>query len=297
MSSGYKTFNNILNSYSIRERNTLKKILVQHDLLGILLNTHILISVDRKNISTQFNLSSLVSSLLIFIITKLNSIKDKEQKSKVEFYVISLAEKILHEYLRSSKESQQIIIAQICVAIKKTCKQCNFDFAPYSNLFNHKIQSLLLVNISNVTTSCQSINHNNRCHSIHWAENGKLFELIDLLKLKGYIVNKKEVFVFFQSFKIGIKVHWNDGKKYHLAYLLYRLFSENYVIISGNKGYFSCAEKVFCGLDGKPFKNNSLRKISSKINQDKVRYKPVIQAIDDIMKKISKGTNGLLHDY
>src|SRR5271157_3800032 len=81
-------------------------------------------------------------------------------------------------------------------------------------------------------------------------------------------------------------------KKYYMAYLLYRLFNENFAHIKRNRGYFRCAEKMFSDMAGKPYKLNSLKKISYKINKEKSKYLHVTKEVDSIIMKISTGTNG-----
>jgi len=119
---------------------------------------------------------------------------------------------------------------------------------------------------------------------IYWLKKGNLFELVDILKKKKYIRKRKELFDLFQSPLFDIKVHWNREKKYHLAYLLYRLFNEDYIRITGNRGYFCYAEWVFCDMEEKPFKKNSLKKISSKITIEKDKYSHVSKEVDDMSK-------------
>jgi hypothetical protein len=83
-------------------------------------------------------------------------------------------------------------------------------------------------------------------------------------------------------------VRWNGEKLYHLAYLLYCLCRKKYIIVTVGKGYFSYAERYFTDFDRNDLKQNSLKRLSSRVNKEKSRFAYVRKDIDKILAKISK---------
>jgi hypothetical protein len=288
-----KQFEEIIREYQLLYSTKVRKLLETHDLLNIMHSTCTLLSSGSGNPGEQLNISSLVSNFITITSGRISSIQCDSQKSKMEFILISLSEKILMEYMIKNSSQQKIIIPQVEEAIRTTCKQCNYNFGPFEKLLKYKVQSIALGFDKKENGIKIKTDNTGKCRSIHWLDKGKLFELIDLLKRKKYIKRKKEMFAFFQTPTNGLIVHCCTEKKYHIAYLLYRLFNENYARITGNRGFFCCAELMFTDMEGRPFKRNSLRKISSKICKDKERYSHIRKEVDSIISRITKGTNGL----
>jgi hypothetical protein len=121
---------------------------------------------------------------------------------------------------------------------------------------------------------------------IIWTGKGKLYLLVDILYQNNYIKSKREMFSFFIKPCSGRKTRWNADFKYLLAYLLFILYTENHIIITGNKGFFTCAENHFIDFDGNSFKKHSLKNIKLKIVNNPNRYSYITIEVDDIIKKI-----------
>jgi len=288
-----KPFNEIIKEYQLLNSAKVQELLETHDLLDIMQNTHLLLNLDSFKLGKRLNISSLVSNFLTISSARISSIQSEMQKTKVEYTLINLSEKILKEYIRKNYRYQRVIISQIEEAINTTCNQCRYDFGPYQKLLKYKMQSIKIKLDKTIKGSNTKVENTARGRSVYWLEKGKLYELVDILKKKKYIISTIDLFNFFQPSNNGIIVQWNPEKKYHMAYLLYRLFNENFARIRGNRGYFSCAEMMFSEIGGKPFKRNSLKKISSKICKEKERYSLVRKEVDAIITKITKRTNGL----
>lgn len=281
-----KSFEEIIKEHPLINNTTLKKTLESNDLLEMMQNTHMQLASSLNKPRKKLNIRSLILNILKVSSNKIMSISCNKQKSKIEFILISLSEIILREYIIKNVNQQQMIIPQIEEAIKITCNKCNYNLVPYEKLLKYKLQSLSISFDKKKDKKRIKTDSTEKCRSIYWLEKGKLFELVYILKKKNYIKSKKDLFAFFQSPKPGIIVQCNAKKKYHIAYLLYRLFNENYVCITGNKGYFCCAEMMFYDYEGNPFKRNSLKKISSKIFKNKEKYLHVRKEIDAIISKI-----------
>lgn len=288
-----KPFDEIIKEYPLVNSSKIKKILVANELYDIMQSTYSILSVECKENNNHFNFGSIVSNFVNLSSNKISAIHCKDQKKKIEHITLYLSEKFLMEFLVKIGKHPREIFPQIEEAIRTTCKQCNYSFLPYEKLFNYKEQSLLIKFDNEKDGSSVIIDKKIKCCSIHWLEKGKLFELVDILKKNKYIRRKKDLFAFFQSFNEEINVQWNKEKTYHMTYLLYRLFNENYARITGNRGYFRYAEMKFSDMEGIPFKPNSLKKISSKINTEKEKYSQIRKEVDGIIKRITKETNRL----
>ena len=264
-----------------------------YGLLEIIQSTYSLLKSDSCKPEEHLNIGNLVSNFLTVTSNKISLIKDVTQESEIEFLLINLSENILWEYMINKACRRQIITLQIEEAIRTTCQQCKYKLEPYEKLLTYTVFCLSPGIDKNGNRIKFKITNAGICHTIHWLDKGKLSELLDILKKMNYIKSTQELYAFFQPSNHGVIVRWNAEKKYHLAYLLHRLFNEKYARIKGNKGYFTCAEMMFIDMDGKPFKKDSLRKISSRICKEKDKYLDVRNEMDGILLKINNGTNGL----
>jgi hypothetical protein len=116
----------------------------------------------------------------------------------------------------------------------------------------------------------------------------QLAALVSTLKKKQCIKRQKDIYDLFQNPNDKVKVRWAAHCKPLLAHLLFRLFAEGYCCIRGTKGYFSYAEKHFVGFDGQPFAKDSLKKMSSKVNNYPGRYEDVRREAEVILQNMTK---------
>jgi len=119
-----------------------------------------------------------------------------------------------------------------------------------------------------------------------WHDKGDLKELIYQLVNAGYIRSKRELDNLFRDPLRCAKVRWNGEKLYHLAYLLYCLRRKKFIIVTIGKGYFRYAERFFTDFDRKDLKQNSLKRMSSRVNKEKSRFAYVRKDIDKILAQI-----------
>jgi len=130
--------------------------------------------------------------------------------------------------------------------------------------------------------------HDPRLCSLKWNDIGNLDYLVCILKERGYIWSKKELYRLFNNPGVDDMVRWKGDKLEYLALLLYRLYNEKYFIIKRGKGYLSYAEWYFTDFAGKKMKRKTLKYLSSEVNTNKIRYAYVHKEIDEIIKAISK---------
>jgi hypothetical protein len=119
-----------------------------------------------------------------------------------------------------------------------------------------------------------------------WTNKGNLDTLAEILKKKGYIRSKNEFKNLFLKHSYSTIVKWNGDKLEHLAYLLYRLYSEGYFILKDGKGYFTCAEKHFTDYNGNYFKKYALKKLCWRVNNDITKYAFIHREIGEILSCI-----------
>jgi hypothetical protein len=121
-----------------------------------------------------------------------------------------------------------------------------------------------------------------------WTGKGNLHYLIDILKERGYILVKKELYDLFKDPYNCPDVRWNGDKLEYLALLIYRLCNEGFITLKVNKGNFSFAERHFTDFAGNKIKKNTLKNLSYEMNADKSRYSYVHDEINEIIARISK---------
>lgn len=277
----------ILKEYQPAKDVDIQELLATHNLFDLVKTTYELLNVDSHKSESSSNLGCLVSNFITISSDRVSSIQSKSQKKKIEYILVGISEKILEEYLCINSNKFHIVIPQIYEAIRTTCTQCNFDFVPYEQLLNFRVQQILFKYEKEKIKSKRRNKHSVIGRSVVWQDKGKLFELADILKKKRIINRKEDLFILFQTIKPSVIVRINPEKKYFMTYLLSMLFKENFVRMIGNKGYFRYAEDMLTDMEGIPFKRNSLKKISSKIHNDKIKYFHVCKEVDAIINKIS----------
>ena len=120
-----------------------------------------------------------------------------------------------------------------------------------------------------------------------WTDKGNKHYLINILKEKGFILKSKELYDLFKDPYNCPDVRWNGDKWEYLALLLHRLCNEKFIILKVSKAYFRFAERHFTDFDNNKMKENALRKLCYRVNNEKTRYAYVHAEIDEIIKKIS----------
>lgn len=130
---------------------------------------------------------------------------------------------------------------------------------------------------------------NNKRVYFQWAGVGNIDRLSAELKNRNWIKSQSEFVKFFDKGTPNTKVRWNMNYKYELAYLLFRLKHDNLIRVVNSKGYFSLAEQYFVDFSKKTLGENSLKRLSSKISTNPIKYKDVIVQVEEIISKIYNG--------
>ena len=120
-----------------------------------------------------------------------------------------------------------------------------------------------------------------------WAKIGSIHLLAQILVERGFILKQKELYDLFKYPHNCPDVRWNGDKLEFLALLLHRLCNEKFIILKVSKAYFRFAERHFTDFDNNKMKENALRKLCYRVNNEKTRYAYVHAEIDEIIKKIS----------
>jgi len=134
--------------------------------------------------------------------------------------------------------------------------------------------------------------HTNSPCSLQWMEGEKiLYELACMLKEKGYIKSLREFYKLFDERCPDYYTRWKAEKFALLAYLLHILHENNIFITTGNKGYFSFAEKHIVDFKGNKLKKDLLKNLCTRVKAEEIRFALVRAEVDKIIKDILNKKN------
>lgn len=129
-------------------------------------------------------------------------------------------------------------------------------------------------------------NKNGKCPYVQWTNKTHIDKLSHELKSLNWIKSQSEFVKFFDIDIENSIVRWNMKYKYELAYLIYKLKEGYFIRTINSKGYFCIVENYFVGFSGEKFKNNTLKKLNSKITTESNKYIVVIEKIDNLISNI-----------
>jgi hypothetical protein len=259
----------------ILEKYRLSKII--DDTIQLLKNTHNQIS----------DISTISCCLLTTINHNISAVKKHDQKSKIEVLLADLIFEIYISFLNKSSFDAEKIIEEIIKSSTVTCNLCAYDFNVFKKLIDfYKLDSIIKHSNKNNFLKTSTDVDRKKCKLI-WNGKGRLEELIYQLQKRKLIKAKLNFFnLFIDEHAENTVVKWDFERKGHLAYLLYQLHAQNLIRLVSCKGYFIYAEMHFIGFDDKTLKKDSLKKLSSAMNNEPSKYRHIINEVDDIIKSI-----------
>jgi hypothetical protein len=259
----------------ILEKYRLSKII--DDTVQLLTNTHNQIS----------DISTISCCLLTTINHSIIAIKKHDQKLKIETVLTDLIFDIYIDFLNKSPFVPEKIIEEIIKNSTVTCNLGGYDFNIFKKLIDfYKLD--LIINHAHKKRYLKTLTGIERknCKLI-WNGNGRLEELIHQLRKRKLIKTKLNFFnLFLDQHAENTIVKWDFERKGHLAHLLHQLYTKNLIRLASCKGYFAYAEMHFIGFDDEALKKDSLKKLSSAMNTEPLKYKHIINEVDDIIKSI-----------
>ena len=241
---------------------------------------------DKAIVKDEVIIANIASGMLTSMYYKASKITDASKQHFALNNFARLTERLLIMLVSENIENSELIFKTLDKSLQITCMQYGYDFRMLTQFFDFEkikyvVDTMKAQKAEPITTAKVS-----KKQRYTWLQNGNLSLLVDALYRDNFIKNKRDFFDLFLKPKEDSKVKWNEERKQHLAYLLYRLFNSNYAKIEGTKGYFAYAEKHFVTYEEECFVANSLKKTSSHISLFPQEYKTVINDIEVMLEHI-----------
>lgn len=261
----------------------------------IILEKYRLAKIIDKTVQLLNNPNNQVSDIGIIsccLLTRINNnistIKKQGLKLKIELLLTDLTLKIYTDFLGITPLAPDEIIKEIIKSSSVTCNLFGYGF----NVFKQLIDFYNFNAVINYTNKSGYFKHsptvNRKKCKLIWNGKGRLEELIYQLQKRKLIKNKLNFFnLFLDDHAENILVKWDFERKWHLAYMLHQLYIKDLIRLVSCKGYFVYAEMHFIGFDGQVLKKDSLKRLSSSINTDPLKYANIINEVDDIIRAVT----------
>lgn len=243
------------------------------------------ISSDNKAPVTAIATSS--SNLLVSVNTQLTRISDLDEKRKIQVTVGKIGIRLLLSIVKLFPEQALEIFDQVKQALQQTSSLFNYDYNDIESLISLKefedlIQTLTGVKQANEITKIEP----SKEKLLLWTQRINIGILTSELKKRNWIKSQHKFAKLFEKPDKSLRVRWDMNYKYELAHLLLELKDGDF--IRPRKGFFLIIERYIVDFDGTTIPKNSLKKISSKITTDPVKYAEIIKTVDELIKLISK---------
>lgn len=226
-------------------------------------------------------ISSISSNLLVSINRKLEPIDQVETKRTIQGHASTLAIKIILNLVQQFPKSAVKILDAVNESLQTTAELFDYDIQIIENLLPIEQFSQFAETLS----AGRPEKTEKKSPSLVWNDRVNIGLLSWELKNLNWIKTQKQFCQLFE--KAGFQdVEFDLDKKYELAYLLFRLREEQFIKTTGNRGYFSIAEKRIIGMNGETLTPNSLKKMSSKISLQNHKYRAVVEVVDQIIQNI-----------
>ncbi|HTF80274.1 MAG TPA: hypothetical protein VL947_01060, partial [Cytophagales bacterium] len=208
-------------------------------------NNSIGILVDESIPKDEIVVASLTTGLLTSVNYKVRQLPETEHKNAILSLFAKLTERWLIMLVSENIDHSDAIFKSLEKSLRVACIQFGYEYKVLRQFFDFENIKLIVSSLKIQTMEVPQKAKRLRKQKYVWLEKGNLAELVDILLKQNFVKGKKEFFDLFLKSKDDHKVRWNEEKKFHLAHLLNRLFTENFARIEGNKGYFTYAEKHF----------------------------------------------------
>jgi len=261
-------------------------ILEKYQLSETIDNTIQLLNAKHNQVS---DIGVISCCLLTRVNHNISAIKKPDQKIKIEVLLTDLIFKIYIDFLNNTPFDPEKIVEEIIKSSYVTCDLFGYDFNTFKKLIDfYKLNSIINQPGKKAQAGASLSNTDKRKCKLIWNNGkGRLEELIYQLQKRKLIKTKSTFFnLFLDDHAENVLVKWDFDRKGHLAHLLYQLYAKDLIRLVSCKGYFVYAEMHFIGFDGKVLKKDSLKKLSSSMNTEPLKYIDIIQEVEEIIKSI-----------
>lgn len=247
-------------------------------------NTIQLLNCKHNHIS---DIGVISCCLLTRVNQNISAVKKQDQKIKIEILLTDLIFKIYIDFLNNAPFDSEKIIEEIIKSSSVTCDLFGYNFNTFKKLIDfYKFSSILNAPNKTIYLNALSDIGRKKCKLI-WNGKGRLEELIYQLQKRKLIKTKSAFFnLFLDDHAENILVKWDFERKGHLAHLLHQLYAKDLIRLISCKGYFVYAERHFIGFDGEVLKKDSLKKLSSSMNVEPLKYMDIINEVAAVIKSI-----------
>lgn len=290
--------------YLPEDKEELLALLKNYDILSTLeklvakLRQHLIQQIGEHPKAPMAAISSLSSSTLTSINSKVIQIADPKEKRRVQVVVSQLAFRLLLTIAKQFPDEAKDIFTTVTTSLEDTSELMNYDFKDIRQLMLLGEIQELFNSISGKQQASEITQRTSQTLPfLQWTGIAPIDLLTHELNEKKWIKSRKGFEGLFENQDPDFRLNWDFGKKAQLAYLLLRLKKEKYIAQNGSKGYFSIAEKYIVDFSGQPLTKDALKKLSSKISTEHERYSNIINEIDAILNQLNKGERGLSGDY
>lgn len=234
--------------------------------------------------------SSHATLALTTIKLKLDTIQDAEEIKKLKKGLTQMGIRLYLSFIRQFPNDMLAITRLVKDSLPSLIEALGYDKRELDENFNVEQFEIVISEITGerFANEIKPVKIDRPGYRLRWNEKGRLDYLSDEMKARNWIKKKNEWNNLLDSSKTPGAVQCNEKYKAQIVHLLYSLRKNGYVTMQGTKGYFSIAENHFTDYSGRPFPKNSLKRLSSKINEQAEKYKLILVEVEEVMKKISR---------
>lgn len=227
------------------------------------------------------------SNFLVSVNNQVVKISDQKEKREVQEAIAQIGLRILLSIIKLFPNEASGIFEAVKQSLQMTSEIFGYEYSDINNLLHFDEFSDIVLTLSGekFANEIHQIKRTEKA-TIIWTKKVQLGYLTTELKRRKWIKNQNEFSKLFGNANSKLVIHWDMKFKYELAHLLYLLAKGDF--IRPKKGVFSIPEKYIVDFSGEKLKENSLKKISSKITNDITKYADIIENVKEAINTITK---------
>lgn len=277
------------------EKEEIKHLLKKHGIDNLIevsvskLNEQIGIAVENSEKAPINAITTTSANLLVLINSSIDKVNNTEVKHKIQTVLSTIGVKMLFSIIKLFPDDSLDIYNAVKQGIEITANNFGYDFMDIEKRMNLKELRDLIATIQGArqATEIKQIKEG-KLPYLKWTGRGNIGFLTQELKDEKWIKRQANFEKLFGECESDFKVYWDMKFVNVLALLLYYLKKEDFIRPIGSKGYFLIAERHICDFSGKPLKENSLKKISSKVLSNKAQNIDIHRKVEHILRLLER---------